>query len=104
MVHAEVAESGMEALDHFKRFGHKEGRTGVPPDLGHISEYNVRDRYDFFHRAFQALYMNGISWHRRRSPRSVRRKEAPRGARVSRSAAVVSLVFPPSISAGCRPR
>jgi O-methyltransferase len=61
MVHGDVAESGIEARDHFDRFGRHEGRSGIPPDRGHISEHYVRDRYYFFHCAFQALAMNGIA-------------------------------------------
>ena len=61
LAHGEVAEAGMDPAEHYLKFGHKEGRHGVPPELLHTSEREARDRADFFTKAFSAVAVNGIT-------------------------------------------
>jgi O-methyltransferase len=61
MVHGDVAEAGMDSIEHYLRFGSVEGRTGVPPGGLHPNEREVHDRFDFFARAFTAIAVNGIN-------------------------------------------
>jgi len=60
LAHGEVAEAGMDPVEHYLRFGRNEGRTGVPPRLGHSSEREAEGRAAFFINAFSAIAVNGI--------------------------------------------
>jgi O-methyltransferase len=60
MVYGDVAEAGMDPHDHYQRFGRAEGRHGVPPGTVHPAEQEMRDRYDFMAKAFNAIAVNGI--------------------------------------------
>ena len=60
MVNGDVAEAGMDPIDHYNRFGRAEGRCGVPPGGLHPAEQEMRDRYDFMAKAFNAISVNGI--------------------------------------------
>jgi O-methyltransferase len=60
LVHGEVATAGMDAAEHYLSFGHAEGRTGVPPGLGYVTERDAQGRADFFLKAFSAIATNGI--------------------------------------------
>jgi len=60
MLYGDVAEAGMDPADHYLRFGHSEGRTGIPPGEIHSAEQEMRDRYEFMARAFSAIAVNGI--------------------------------------------
>jgi O-methyltransferase len=60
LVHGEVAEAGMDPAEHYLAFGHQEGRTGVPPRLGYVTERDAAGRSDFFVKAFSAIAANGI--------------------------------------------
>jgi O-methyltransferase len=60
LVHGEVAEAGMDPAEHYLKFGNGEGRTGVPPSLGYVTERDAAGRSDFFVKAFSAVATNGI--------------------------------------------
>jgi O-methyltransferase len=60
MVYGDVAEAGMDPIDHYRRFGRAEGRSGVPPGIVHPAEREMRDRHDFMAKAFSAISVNGI--------------------------------------------
>jgi hypothetical protein len=60
LVHGEVAEAGMDPAEHYLKFGHQEGRTGVPPQLGYVTERDAAGRSEFFVKAFSAIASNGI--------------------------------------------
>lgn len=60
MVYSDVAEAGMDPIEHFETFGRREGRTCEPPGRLHPLEREVHDRFDFFAKAFSALSTNGI--------------------------------------------
>jgi hypothetical protein len=60
LVHGEVAEAGMDPAEHYVQYGHAEGRTGVPPSLGYVTERDAQGRSDFFVKAFSAVATNGI--------------------------------------------
>ncbi len=60
MVYGDVAEAEMDPYDHYRRFGRAEGRHGVPPGAIHPAEQEMRDRYDFMAKAFNAISVNGI--------------------------------------------
>jgi O-methyltransferase len=61
LAHGEVAEAGMDAAEHYLKFGRDESRTGVPPRLLHTSEREAQGRADFFANAFSAIAVNGIA-------------------------------------------
>ena len=60
MLYGDVAEAGMDPIDHYLRFGRSEGRTGVPPGGMHPAELEMHDRFDFMTKAFSAISVNGI--------------------------------------------
>jgi O-methyltransferase len=60
MVYGDVAEAGMDPVEHYTRFGRAEGRYGVPPGGLHPAEKEMHDRYDFMAKAFNAIAVNGI--------------------------------------------
>jgi O-methyltransferase len=60
MVYGDVAEAGMDPVDHYRQFGRLEGRRGVPPVAMHPAEQEMQDRYDFMVKAFTAISVNGI--------------------------------------------
>ena len=61
LAHGEVAEAGMDPADHYRQFGHREGRTGVPPAARpHAREREAEGRAAFFINAFSAIAVNGI--------------------------------------------
>jgi hypothetical protein len=60
LVHGEVAEAGMDPAEHYLKFGHQEGRTGVPPNAGYVTERDAAGRSDFFVKAFSAVAANAI--------------------------------------------
>ena len=60
MVYGDVAEAGMAPIEHYRRFGRAEGRSGVPPGALHPAEHEMCDRYDFMFKAFSAISVNGI--------------------------------------------
>lgn len=60
LVHGDVAEAGVDPLDHLIQHGRREGRSGQPPPLGSIVEREAYGRADFFMSAFSALAMNAI--------------------------------------------
>ena len=61
LAHGEVAEAGMDPAEHYLKFGHQEGRSGVPPQLRHTSEREAEGRAAFFTNAFSAIAVNGIT-------------------------------------------
>ena len=60
LAHGEVAEAGMDPAEHYLAFGHAEGRSGVPPVLGYVTERDAAGRSEFFVKAFSAIATNGI--------------------------------------------
>ena len=50
----------MDPIDHYLRFGRAEGRSGIPPGSLHPAEQEMRDRYEFMAKAFNAIAVNGI--------------------------------------------
>ena len=42
MVYGDVAEAGMDPIDHYLRFGRAEGRSGIPPGSLHPAEQEMR--------------------------------------------------------------